>query len=646
MKRGFWAFAAMLALSPLALAQYKAPVVKPVFKTVWLVNMMPLAHSEETHRDGEPSLAVNPANPLQMAASALTPDLWGEGLHAPIYVSSNGGQTWRLNTIVPFNNTDTGTGDMTVKFGTASNVLYAGALKKGPPVPFSLQILRTADPNGAGLMELLQEREQADQPWVQAITTGSGAAAVDRVFVGYAQMHPVTPPLRWAAVDRSLDAAKTPHAPFSVQLLDFRPNCGRDGPVRPAVHSSGTVYAAYFNFTACSGSPWTANVVVARDENWGTGPNAFRALLDSGTGGDGNAGRRVASGVTIPYNLLLGNQRLGSQISIAVHPHDSQKIYLAWGDGALASYTLRLRRSDDGGATWTGDLRTIPQATNPSLAVNSWGRVAFLYQKMTGSPPSHRWQTWVERSYDGFDSAPSATMLHDAPDVGGSTGAGPLGDYNDMMAVGRNFYGVFSGNNKPVLANFPHGVRYQRKADFTTERLLTEDGASTVEPSMDPFFFALREPLINLCAIRPWFCQNPVLQAGAMKLQCLMRPCVVIDPLPRNCLVKFKCPGCRPGGMCPPYYHIHLDGLGDDWDVGLLDADGQELEHELHRTRDGTVVSFRPSKERFIAGSIGSYLLAFEMRDRARVGAEYNVRAQLTVGDRHYAPKAVAGKGR
>ena len=34
-----------------------------------------------------------------------------------------------------------------------------------------------------------------------------------------------------------------------------------------------------------------------------------------------------------------------------------------------------------------------------------------------------------------------------------------LGDYIDLQAHGRDFYGIFSTNNTPDRANFPQGVR-------------------------------------------------------------------------------------------------------------------------------------------------------------------------------------------
>src|ERR1041385_9525357 len=67
---------------------------------VLLVNMIPKSLSGESHQDSEPTIAVNPNNPLQIAASAFTPDP-SHGPRAPIYISTDGGKTGPLNSIVP-----------------------------------------------------------------------------------------------------------------------------------------------------------------------------------------------------------------------------------------------------------------------------------------------------------------------------------------------------------------------------------------------------------------------------------------------------------------------------------------------------------------------------------------------------------------
>src|SRR6266702_8507874 len=99
-------------------AKKRTPSTKVQSKTgkkVLVVNMMPRSLSGEAHQDSEPTIAVNPANPLQIAASAFTPDPL-KGSFAPIYISSDGGNTWTLNSIVPGNNRLTGTSDITLSF--------------------------------------------------------------------------------------------------------------------------------------------------------------------------------------------------------------------------------------------------------------------------------------------------------------------------------------------------------------------------------------------------------------------------------------------------------------------------------------------------------------------------------------------------
>ena len=63
-----------------------------------------------------------------------------------------------------------------------------------------------------------------------------------------------------------------------------------------------------------------------------------------------------------------------------------------------------------------------------------------------------------------------------------------LGDYIRLLAVGDDFYGVFSGSNLPDAANFPSGVTYQRNANWNTHTLLRTDNSTPVQVSVDPFF--------------------------------------------------------------------------------------------------------------------------------------------------------------
>jgi hypothetical protein len=236
----------------------------------------------------------------------------------------------------------------------------------------------------------------------------------------------------------------------------------------------------------------TSDVVVARDDNWGQGATPYTAILDPG---DHKAGVRVVTGVTIPWrnSHFIGQERVGSHLSIAVDPNNSNTVFVAWCD-TVSPYTIHLRKSTDGGLTWSADLRVIANGINPALAVNSAGHVGFLYQTLTNN--GTRWETHFELSKNGFASAPVPTVLANTPSATpASTFLPYLGDYIYLTAVGTTFYGIFSANNTPDNGNFPNGVTYQRNANFTTHQLLNVDNHTVVPVSIDPFFFTVTDGL-------------------------------------------------------------------------------------------------------------------------------------------------------
>ena len=465
---------------------------------VTVVNMMPNAMSNETQRDSEPNIAVNPANPNEIAASAFTYDPLASG-SAPIYCSADRGNNWVLTAgILPGGDK---TGDTTIRYGTTSNVLYAGILRTDNS---HISILRGAGCAAIGAMTSLVDRAMSDQPWIEAATRLRDTAP-DRAYVGSNDISAAGLGGRTATIDQSQDAATAaPPAGFTTVRVEPRTTCSQDGPaVRPAIHPNGTIYVAYFRWTACAASPYTADIVVARDDNWASGASPYTAIADAG---DALAGVRVTTGVSVPWSTL-GTQRIGSQLAIAVDPRDHRTVYIAWADGAsAATYTIHVRRSIDGGVTWSADLRAISPATNPGLAINALGAVGFLYQRLTGAAPNQRWETHLEYTTNGFAAAPTDYILANVPDQNGAyAGVNPIGDYANVVAIGKTFYGTFSANNTPIAANFPNGVTYLRNADWTTQQLRNTTNTANVNVSIDPFFFRV-EPVApaNDFYVRDW----------------------------------------------------------------------------------------------------------------------------------------------
>jgi hypothetical protein len=451
--------------------------------------MVPRTLSRETNQDSEPTIAVNPENPLEIAATAFTPDPMGGPL-APLYVSTDGGNTWRLNSIVPSTaGSGLGTMDISVAFASSGGRLYGGILRD-PTSNF--ETLRTSSFAASSAMDVVQSRADNDQPFTHAISV----QGQDRVYIGNNDFQNSP---RTATVDVALDGAGTPFK-FNKARLETRPTAGQDGPqVRPVAHPDGTVYAAFYGWRSQSGSfpgntlVVTTDVVVVRDDAGAAGTSPFQALKDPT---DGLAGRVVARGVTIPFNQngspANGQQRIGGALSVAVDPRAGQSgvVYLAWADRqGQSAFTLHVRRSTDRGATWSSaDLLTVPGAINSALAINRDGVVGLLYQQLTGTGASRRWVTQFRRTSDGhtWDSIVLAATPAGFPL---KTFDPYLGDYADLVAVGTDFYGIFSANNTPDMTHFPKGVKYQRNANFTTRTLLALDNTTPVAVSIDPFFF-------------------------------------------------------------------------------------------------------------------------------------------------------------
>lgn len=422
-----------------------------------------------------------------MVGTAFTPPPGG-GSNSPIYISTDGGGTWTLNPIVPGANAITGTGDITVRFPmNGGRRLYAGTLRGGAGL--TLNVLRTNDFTSAPQMTLLVTRTSEDQPYIQATTVLGGAGrGNDRVYIGHNDFNNSP---RTASIEQSLDAAAAVPV-FTTPRLEVRTTSGQDQPpIRTAIHPDGTVYAIYYRRTANVTGGNTCDVVVVRDDNWGIGAAPFSDLIDPG---DGCQGRLVVEEVFVPWanfnQANFGQERfVGSNLSIAVDPLNSEHVYIAWAERPIGTtnYDLHVWRSTDGGENWfDGDLRVIPNATNPALAISIRGEVGFLYQQLTNSRTN--WSTQLDLTTDDFTTV-TTQVLASVPTTTSLNLTQCNGDYDHLLAFGKNFYGIFSADNTPNNANFPNGVTYARNSNFTTNTLLGIDNVTPIPPSIDPYFF-------------------------------------------------------------------------------------------------------------------------------------------------------------
>ena len=472
-------FALMISARP-ALAQNR------------LVNMVPQNRSGETNQDAEPTLAIDPNNYSQMVGSAFTWDNLNQSPMvtntAPIYVSSDRGATWALALIVPsLVGSGFPTGDINLSFGSTlsgapghdTGWLYTGILRSastGRP----MTALRAQDYLAGTVMAVLDTRTgNVDQPHVASLSDFGG---LDKLYVGFNNGYGcVAPNGRSATLDVSQSA--TVAAPtFTLDVIQARNTACQDGFAEvPAAHLDGTVYAAFIG--DWSGSP---RMVVVRDDAWAAGATPFTALTDPS---DSVAGRFLTPPLALPSGQM-GQNRLGaSNVSIAVDPRNSDRVYVTYGDSNGAnSEKIHVLRSTDRGQTWSADILSVANAMNPEIAINALGTVGVLYQSVV----SNRWEAHLTQTTD-----PDATVFGSGLLLANTDATTPaatywpyIGDYASLRAAGKNFFGIFSASNYPDTANFLPGVIFQRYADWATHKLYADAAHTTQVPiSIDPYFF-------------------------------------------------------------------------------------------------------------------------------------------------------------
>jgi hypothetical protein len=191
-------------------------------------------------------------------------------------------------------------------------------------------------------------------------------------------------------------------------------------------------------------------------------------------------------------------------MDLVVDPNDHRRVYVAWGEQPMGStsQTIHVRASRNAGRNWSSsDLITIENAVNPALAINSFGRVGLLYQRVVGTFGNQRWEARLsltqDRAHERF-ADPGKLLASTAVNSAPWTFDPYIGDYCHLVAHNRDFYGIFSASNYPDKTSFPAGVRYQRHVDWNTHALYANAAKTVVvASSIDPFFFHYRPDPIH-----------------------------------------------------------------------------------------------------------------------------------------------------
>src|SRR6516165_6082046 len=352
------------AVSAVALLSASAPANAFLIP---VIDVIPNAASAETGQNSEPSIAVDPLNPLNMVVGTFTNGSVGNDAATLYWSSSNGGATWS-------------------SFGTLGSVDKSLAWRQDGVAPLTVTLNCnictpttlldhiTTYQGGAtnfGAPINTSAVQSVDQPWIR---TGPGG----QTYVTSNNFNAANAGGKTATIEVSPNNGVTFNTPVVLETVS--PAGGQDAPsVRSAVNGS-TVYAAFTRWGTPSTDPVTGNstfsgsqVVVTKSINSGA---TFSV-------GSTSAKKNGHFSNTTNSNMTLGQERVASDLAIAVDPNNANHVVVAYGDRTSSTgVQLKVVESTDGGATFSAPKFTTSSAVRsalPAISILDNGDIGLLY---------------------------------------------------------------------------------------------------------------------------------------------------------------------------------------------------------------------------------------------------------------------------
>jgi hypothetical protein len=391
--------------------------------------------------DTEPSIAVDPANPLRIAIVSFS-EPWGPATGAPVWMSTDGGVTWSKIKVIPQPPTGLrGPGDQKIAFDSTGRVLIAEL-----DVGFNDFIYRQTGASGTPLTA--GSSYGNDQPHLDVDKTAA-SPCFNRVYSPW--LNTAISPAR-SNVERSAD--------FGVTVNDVvagSPSFA-NRTTRIAVAPSGQAYIIYKTREGAVDSNFeNAHFRVMRTDDCGLTWTALGA-----TGVSVHGAGTVRTWFTqsdISGNLIIGfgNPAKGkvararsSDAWIAVHPGSGDGYAAFTNRDASGFGQIYMARSTNQGSSWT--LNRVTDGTHhsayPEIAVAGNGTVGVLYIDFDDSGASTIFRHRFARSFDNGATWTDENLQSMDPGPLGNAGNGFLwGDYEGLTAAGNSFYGVFTGQS-------------------------------------------------------------------------------------------------------------------------------------------------------------------------------------------------------
>jgi hypothetical protein len=445
---------------------------------ITVVDVIPNAASAETGQNSEPSLAVDPLNPNMMISGAFSSTFVGGQVTSPYWKSIDGGATWSgFGSLPSLDKSLAWRQDGVAALTTTLNLAGANT---------SIGTFQSQATNFGAAINTFNPGQNLDQPWIRTGASG-------QTYVAYNNLSNAGG--RTASMIVSANNGTTYGGQVTLETVN--PTGGQDAPsVRQAVNGS-TVYAAFTRWGTPSGVTGGtifsgSQVVVVKSTNsGGSFPTSVNAATTTGyfdtPGGPQNS------------PLSVGQERVASDVAIAVDPNNASRVVVAYGDRTgTGQLQLKVIESTDGGSTWSSSKFTTSSSVRsalPGLSILANGDVGLLY--LSYDPIANTLSQHLVTTTNDFATTDDSVL-------GTETNSTPtldfnpyLGDFYDLTSVGDTFDGIFSASNNDN-GNTVTGAMYQ-SAIFqraftgtlgTANFQLKDLSNNNVNTSIDPFVFS------------------------------------------------------------------------------------------------------------------------------------------------------------
>jgi hypothetical protein len=385
--------------------------------------------------DTEPSIAVNPVNPLEIAIVTFS-ESWSSTRAASVWKSSDGGTTWRKVSQIPQPAEGSiGPGDQKISFD-GSGRLYVAELGSVSSVQDFVFRQESDDPN-----DLLVPGEPYgnDQPHLDVDKT-EGSPCQGQVYSPWLNFG-LAP--EQSAISFSFDRGET------LTDVSVGDHAFPNRTTRIAIGPSGSAYAVYKTREGLVADGFErAHFRVVRSDNCG---GTWDALGDGGVSIHGEA--QVFTWFTSSWGILGPGRKVGrARSSDAWIATDvNERVYAVYVNRTETGFgQIFLARSDDQGASWASSQVTddTHHAAFPEVAVTDSGTIGVLYVDYEDTGDATVFRHHFASSSDGGTSWTDELLQEMDPfQIPNAPNGFLWGDYEGLTAVENTFYGVFTGES-------------------------------------------------------------------------------------------------------------------------------------------------------------------------------------------------------